>query len=98
MAESAEELRVEVVYARPEQQVLVALKLRAPVTARQAIEESGIRVRFPEIDLARQTVGVFSQPVALDEPLRDGDRVEIYRPLQLDPKQMRRQRAGGERR
>ncbi len=59
----------------------------------QAIRESGMLREFPEIDLARNAVGVFGERVALDSPLRDGDRVEIYRPLALDPKQARRRRA-----
>lgn len=60
-----------------------------------AIEASGIMQRFPEIDLDRQPVGVFGRHRRLEDPLRDGDRVEIYRPLIADPKEMRRRRARG---
>lgn len=90
-------LRVEVAYARPDVQVLIPVTLPSPATAGEAIEASGVRARFPEIDLARQTVGVFATPVALDHALHDGDRVEIYRALQVDPKEMRRRRAGARR-
>lgn len=62
---------------------------------RDAIEASGILERFPEIDLDRQPVGVFGRHCRLQDPLRDGDRVEIYRPLIADPKEMRRRRARG---
>lgn len=83
-------LRIEVVYALPAHQVLVALTLEAPCTVEQAIRASGILVQFPEIDLARQPVGIFGRRVALDDPVRDGDRVEIYRPLLHDPQAARR--------
>lgn len=91
-------IKVEVAYALPEQQVLVALEVKEGTTARQAIERSGLLPRFPEIALARGWVGVFGRRVELDAPLRDGDRVEIYRPLIADPKQARRERAKGRKR
>jgi len=62
-------------------------------TVREAIEKSGVLVRFPEIDLGVNKVGVFSQTVPLEEPLRAHDRVEIYRPLQTDPREARRRAA-----
>ena len=86
-------MRVEVAYALPEHQRLIALELPQPVTVRLAIERSGILEEFPEIDLAVNKVGVFSQIADLDDPLLEGDRVEIYRPLIADPKASRRQRA-----
>lgn len=86
-------IRIEVAYARPEQQVIVALELPAGVGAGQAIARSGILDRFPEIDLGRQRIGIFGRLVELDTPLREGDRVEIYRPLIADPKEVRKQRA-----
>ena len=91
-------LRVEVAYARPDVQVLEPLILPPGATVEAAIRASGLLERFPEIDLARDGAGIFSRPVALDAPLRDGDRVEIYRPLQADPKDLRRQRARRQRR
>lgn len=86
-------LQVEVAYARPEEQVILPIDVPAGTTVEQAIRQSGILERFPEIDLASQKVGVFSRIVGLDETLREHDRVEIYRPLQVDPKEMRRKRA-----
>ena len=80
-------------YALREEQVLLELEVTDGTTARQAIERSGILQRFPEIDLARAGLGIFGRVVAPDTPLRDGDRVEIYRPLIADPKLARRTRA-----
>lgn len=88
-------ITVEVAYARPQEQALVTVELADDACLRDAIEASGIRARFPEIDLDAQPVGVFGRPKALDEGLRDGDRVEIYRALIADPKEMRRKRAKG---
>jgi uncharacterized protein len=85
-------LHVEVVYALPEKQVLIALDVEEGTTALQAIERSGILQQFPQPDPRRNGVGVFGRVVALDTPLKDGDRVEIYRPLNADPKEMRRER------
>jgi putative ubiquitin-RnfH superfamily antitoxin RatB of RatAB toxin-antitoxin module len=87
------QVTVEVAYALPEVQALLEVSLPAGATVRQAIERSGILSRFPAIDLSRQSVGVFGRRVELDDTLRDRDRVEIYRPLAADPKEMRRQRA-----
>ena len=86
-------LRVEVVWALPGEQILVGLDVDEGTTVEQAIERSGILVKFPEIALARGRVGVFGKIVELDAPLHDGDRVEIYRPLATDPKEIRRRRA-----
>ncbi len=86
-------IRVEVAYAEPARQFLRALVVPAGASARDAIEASGVLAAFPAIDLASQRVGVWNRVTALDAPLRDGDRVEIYRPLQVDPKEVRRQRA-----
>lgn len=86
-------MKVEVVYARSDVQVLIALELWHTATVLDAIERSGLLARFPEIDLSSGKVGVFSQPCGLDRTLRDGDRVEIYRPLRSNPQQLRRNRA-----
>ena len=86
-------LRVEIVYALRDRQVLLAFEVEGGTTARQAVERSGILQRFPEIDLARAGMGIFGEVVSPDTPLRDGDRVEIYRPLVADPKDVRRERA-----
>ena len=86
-------LRIEVAYALREEQVLLELEMAEGTTARQAVERSGILRRFPDIDLAQASLGIFGRVVSPDTPLRDGDRVEIYRPLIADPKQARRTRA-----
>ena len=88
---------VEVAYARPDSQRLIALVVARGPTAEEAIHASGILAECPEIDLAEQAVGIFSLPVGLDTVLSPGDRVEIYRPLQVDPKAQRRDRARAQR-
>jgi hypothetical protein len=84
---------VEVAYATPEQQMIVALKMPEGTTVEQAINVSGLLDRFPEIDAADIKVGIFGNVCKLDQQLRKDDRVEIYRPLIHDPKEARRQRA-----
>lgn len=83
---------VEVCYALPQRQSLIAVRVAAGATVRDAIEASGILQRHPEIDLGTQRVGVFGKIRALDAPLADHDRVEIYRPLTVDPKLARQRR------
>ena len=89
----ADEIQVEVAYALPEQQIILPLKISAGATVEDAIKRSGILERFPEIQLAQAKVGIFSKLTKLDSVLRDKDRVEIYRPLIADPKEVRRKRA-----
>ncbi|MFA7270583.1 MAG: RnfH family protein [Sterolibacterium sp.] len=89
----AESLSIEIAYALPQKQELVHLKLPAGSTVQQAIEASGLKQKHPEIDLAKNKVGVFGKLSKLDAPLRDRDRVEIYRPLIADPKEVRKKRA-----
>ena len=86
-------LRVEVVFASPERQELVGLEVAEGTTVAQAIEQSQLAEKFPEHDLARCAVGVWGQVVGRDRRLRDGDRVEIYRPLRMDPQEARRELA-----
>lgn len=86
-------IRVEVAYARPERQVLLEFEVPEGCRVKEAIEQSGILRHFPEIDLASASVGIFSRKATLDDALRDGDRVEIYRPLLADPKEVRREMA-----
>lgn len=90
---NATTINVEVVYALPGQQALLQLQLAEGATVGDAIRQSGVLEAFPDIDLARNKVGIFSKLVKLDESLRDKDRVEIYRPLIADPKEVRRKRA-----
>ena len=86
-------LHVEVVFALPEQQDLVGLEVAAGTTVAQAIEQSGIANRFPQHDLSRCAVGVWGEVVDRARRLQDGDRIEIYRPLQMDPQDARRELA-----
>jgi putative ubiquitin-RnfH superfamily antitoxin RatB of RatAB toxin-antitoxin module len=91
--ENAEQIAVEVAYAKPDEQLILKLEVAPGTTLQQAIEQSGILDRFPEIDPTRLKAGVFGKLKKLDQTLRAGDRVEIYRPLIADPKQVRKQRA-----
>ena len=84
---------IEVCYALPERQELVKLKLVANATVQHAVEGSGLMSKFPEITLVESKFGVYGRLVRLDSNLREGDRVEIYRPLIADPKEVRRKRA-----
>ncbi|KPK55672.1 MAG: hypothetical protein AMS22_03595 [Thiotrichales bacterium SG8_50] len=86
-------LRIQVCWAAPEQQLIKELELPAPVTVEQAVRASGILEELPGVTLADNEVGVFSERRRLGDLLRDGDRVEIYRALLADPKEVRRKRA-----
>jgi len=90
---SVEKVFVEVAYALPEEQVLISLDVDQGTTAEQAVKLSGVLEKFPEIDLAKNKLGIFGKAVKSGEVLRDKDRVEIYRPLIADPKESRRKRA-----
>jgi hypothetical protein len=85
-------LTVEVCYALAGAQTLITIELPAGATLRRAIDASGILQRFPSIDLNTQKVGVFGKLKPLDTVLADHDRVEIYRPLLVDPKVSRQRR------
>lgn len=89
----ADSIAVEVAYATPAEQVIIPITIARGATLAQAIEHSGIQARFPEIDLAVNKVGVFGKLGKLDAEVREGDRVEIYRALIADPKEIRKQRA-----
>ncbi|MFM1606502.1 MAG: RnfH family protein [Candidatus Pseudothioglobus sp.] len=84
---------VEVAYALPDKQSLVSLEVEKGTTLKEAIEASGILDSFEQIDLTKDRVGIFSKFATLDTVLREKDRVEIYRPLIADPKQVRKERA-----
>lgn len=93
----AELINVEVAYALPTQQYLFALQVPKGTTAEQAIDLSPLLKEQP--DVAIEQIGIFSRPVPKDTLLREGDRVEVYRPLKADPRERRRkevetQRAG----
>jgi putative ubiquitin-RnfH superfamily antitoxin RatB of RatAB toxin-antitoxin module len=85
--------RVEVVYATPAAQRRYAVDLPPGGTVRAAIERSGVLRDHPQVDLARDRVGVYGKLLGLEDVLGEGDRVEILRPLLADPKAARRQRA-----
>jgi putative ubiquitin-RnfH superfamily antitoxin RatB of RatAB toxin-antitoxin module len=87
-------IHVEVVYARPEGQVLLALEVEHGSTVGQVIERSGITHRFPEIGPAPPRVGIYGRWTELAATAREGDRIEIYRPLIANPKEQRQARAG----
>jgi putative ubiquitin-RnfH superfamily antitoxin RatB of RatAB toxin-antitoxin module len=91
--DAADEIAVEVIYATPRQQRIFSIRVPEGTTVAGAIRVSGLLEEFPEIDLARNKVGIFSRRVSLEHSLRPGDRIEIYRPLLVDPKTARHVRA-----
>lgn len=88
-------MKVEVAYATPEKQTIIALDVAEGTTAVEAVRQSGIAEVFPEIDPEANDMGIFGKVIKspAQHPLRDGDRVELYRPLKIDPKQARLNRA-----
>jgi len=84
-------LRIEVVLALPGGEDAVTLRLPAGATAGEAVQASGVLERHPQS--ARHKIGIFGRVVGAQAPLSDGDRVEVYRPLLLEPKEARRRRA-----
>lgn len=90
-------IKVEVAYAKADQQRIIAVEVLPNATIEDAIMASNILNQFPEINLDDVKVGVFSKLASLQSRLREGDRVEIYRPLQIDPKQARLLRLAKER-
>jgi uncharacterized protein len=98
---AAEPIDIEVVYALPDRQRVLPVRVAVGTRVGAAIRQSGILNEFPQIDLAHARLGIFSRRVQSDEPVKQGDRIEIYRLLLADPKSVRRERArarvGGER-
>lgn len=90
---SADLIKVEVAYARPEKQHLLSLNVPAGSCAQQAIELSGILEQCPDIDLDVVKIGIWGKTTERNQKLKPRDRVEIYRPLKADPKEARRKRA-----
>jgi hypothetical protein len=93
MVSGAETINVEVAYALPEKQLILPVNIDAGTTVGGAIVQSGIMVEFPDLDLENSDVGIFGKATKMETVLQDGDRVEIYRPLIADPKEVRRKRA-----
>ena len=91
--DNADKISVEVAYALAEKQLILGLEVAPDATLEEVIRASGILDKFPEIDLGKNKVGVFGKPGKLGDTLHAGDRVEIYRPLIADPKEVRKQRA-----
>ena len=88
-----ESINVEVAYAMPEKQIIRAVNVDAGTTIGAAIVQSGIMMDFPDLELEDAKVGIFGKAAVMTTVLSDGDRVEIYRPLIADPKEVRRKRA-----
>ncbi|MGM0480583.1 MAG: RnfH family protein [Pseudomonadota bacterium] len=86
-------MTIEVAYATPEQQLILTVQVADDTTLEQCIEQSGIQQHFADIDLKQQKVGIWNKTAKLDAIPRDGDRIEIYRPLIADPKAVRKRRA-----
>lgn len=86
-------IQVEVVYALPERQILLPVEVEEGATLRDALLRSGILEQFPEIDLEKGKFGIFGKLSKLDNALREKDRIEIYRQLIADPKEVRKKRA-----
>ena len=86
-------LHIEVVYATQQRQTVIPLTVAEGTTVEAAIQQSGILAKYPELDASPLKTGIYSKACKLDTVLRDKDRVEIYRPLIADPKEIRKQRA-----
>jgi putative ubiquitin-RnfH superfamily antitoxin RatB of RatAB toxin-antitoxin module len=89
----SKQIQVEVVYGRQDRQKVVAVTLNEGATLREAVERSGLLSEFPEIDLEKNKLGIWNKLAKPDALVRDKDRLEIYRPLIADPKEVRKQRA-----
>jgi len=86
-------IMIEVAYALPDKQEIITLQVEEGTTVEQGITQSNIISHFPEIDLSKSKIGIFSKMTKKDVVLREGDRIEIYRPLIADQKKVRKERA-----
>jgi len=86
-------INIELIYALPHEQNLIRMQVPQGTTVAEAIAQSGLLEKYPEIDIAKNKLGIFGKLTKTDVELREKDRVEIYRPLIADPKEIRRQRA-----
>jgi putative ubiquitin-RnfH superfamily antitoxin RatB of RatAB toxin-antitoxin module len=89
----ANEITIEVAYALPKKQTLLSFTAQDGISVKDAILQSGILKQYPELDIDKMDVGIFGKRTAMKIALRDKDRVEIYRPLIADPKEVRKRRA-----
>ena len=92
-SEVIDEVTIEVVYGVPQKQKILTLSVAPGTTVEKAIIDSGVITLFPEIDLTVNKVGVWNRAVKLSEAVNDLDRIEVYRPLIADPKDVRKRRA-----
>lgn len=90
---STNKITVEVAYATPQQQRILSVEVDANSTIQEIIEASGLLTLFPHIDLAKQKIGVFGKQRELTDMVAEGDRIEVYRSLIIDPKEARRAKA-----
>ena len=88
-----QQISIEVAYALPDQQALLEVVIEQGTSVEQAIKASGIIKRFPQIDLSKDKVGIWNRTCKLSDEPKNGDRIEVYRPLIADPKEARRRRA-----
>lgn len=88
-------MKIEIVFALPDRQELIALTVDPGTTVDQAIARSAIGDKFPDEDLSGYQAGIWGRVVGRDHRLQDGDRLEIYRPLLIDPRDARRRLAAG---
>lgn len=89
----ADKIHIQIAYALPERYFLHDYAVEPGTTVQSAVINSGILTQFDDIDLRKNQVGIFARPAKLTDVLQDGDRIEIYRPLLADPKEIRRKRA-----
>ena len=89
----SDKINIEVVYALPSEQALLKKEVPAGTTVMDAITASGLLEKYPDLDLSAHKLGIFGKLTKADAVLRDKDRIEIYRPLIADPKEVRRRRA-----
>ena len=87
-----DKIMIEVAYALPKKQIIIPVLVPKGVSVKEAIELSGVLAKFEDIDLSTSQVGIFGKVTTLDKTLRNHDRIEIYRPLVADPKEIRRKR------
>ncbi|MDG6897815.1 RnfH family protein [Actinobacillus delphinicola] len=87
------DIRITIAYALPKRHFLKSYTVSEGTTVEEAILHSKLLEKFPNIDLHKNKVGIFSRPVTLKDTVNNGDRIEIYRPLLADPREIRRQRA-----
>ncbi len=93
MSENNDSIQIEIAYATPERQIILEQQVMPGTTARQAVIDSAIDRYFDSVDKQKDDIGIFGKVVKDDYELQPGDRIEIYRPLKADPKEVRKRRA-----